>query len=80
MEEKYENLPGSERTLRSYIQYLNKSGEINSNDYVRLYVPVDELPLGKQMQLDFGELEIASGQRIYIFGVVLSASRLQAST
>ena len=77
LEEKYGDLPGSERTLRNYIQYLNKSGEINSNDYVRLYVPVEELPLGKQMQLDFGELEIASGQRIYIFGVVLSASRFK---
>lgn len=77
LEEKYDTLPGSERTLRNYIQYLNKSGEINSNDYVRLYIPVEDLPLGKQMQLDFGELEITSGQRIYIFGVVLSASRFK---
>jgi len=77
LEEKYDKLPGKERTLRNYIQYLNKSGEINSNDYVRLYTPVEDLPLGKQMQLDFGEIEIASGQRIYIFGVVLSASRFK---
>ena len=77
LEEKYEKLPGSERTRRNYIQYLNKSGEINSNDYVRLYIPVEDLPLGKQMQLDFGEIEIASGQSIYIFGVVLSASRFK---
>ncbi len=77
LEEKYGKLPGSERTLRNYLQYLNKSGEINSKDYVRLYVPVEDLPLGKQLQLDFGEIEIASGQRIYIFGVVLSASRFK---
>ena len=58
LEEKYGELPGTERTLRNYLQYLNRTGEINSNDYVRLYVPVEDLPLGKQMQLDFGEIEI----------------------
>ncbi len=77
LEEKYGDLVGSERTLRNYIQYLNKTGEIDSNNYVRLYVPVEDLPLGKQMQLDFGEVEITSGQKIYIFGVVLSASRFK---
>lgn len=77
LEEKYGDLPGSERTLRNYIQHLKKSGEIHNDNFKRFYTPVDELPLGKQLQLDFGEIEISSGERIYIFGVVLSASRFK---
>jgi len=36
---------------------------------------VDELPFGKQLQIDFGEYKTPSGLKLYIFGAVLSGSR-----
>lgn len=79
LEEKYgeENLPGSARTLRNYISHLIKSGEIEKTTNKRFYAPVDELPFGKQLQVDFGEVTIETGERIYIFTAVLSASRFR---
>lgn len=79
LEEKYgeENLPGSARTLRNYISRLIKSGEIEKTANKRFYTPVDELPFGKQLQVDFGEVTIETGERIYIFAAVLSASRFR---
>jgi len=77
LEEKYgtNSLPGSPRTLRNFISHLNASGEVlNSNDK-RYYTPVEELPFGKQLQVDFGQTRITSGEVIYIFAAVLSASR-----
>ena len=77
LEEKYGKLPGSERTLRNYIQFLKKEGKLQENLPVRFYIPVSELPFGKQMQVDFGEIEINSGEKVYIFASVLSASRFR---
>jgi len=79
LEEKYgtENLPGTARTLRNYISRLIKSGEIERTANRRFYAPVDELPFGKQLQVDFGEVVIETGERIYIFASVLSASRFR---
>ena len=75
LEEKYGQLPGSERTLRNYIQFLGEEGKLQENISTRLYLPVGELPFGKQMQVDFGEIRIKSGEKVYIFASVLSASR-----
>lgn len=75
LEEKHGQLPGSERTFRNYVQYLEESGQLNNNISTRLYKSVDQLPFGKQLQLDFGELFIESGEKVYIFATVLSASR-----
>jgi transposase/DNA-binding transcriptional MerR regulator len=79
LEEKYgsKNLPGTARTLRNYISRLIKSGEIERTANRRFYTPVDELPFGKQLQVDFGEVTIETGERIYIFAAVLSASRFR---
>jgi energy-coupling factor transporter ATP-binding protein EcfA2 len=79
LEEKYgsENLPGTARTLRNYISRLIKSGEIERTANRRFYAPVEELPFGKQLQVDFGETVIETGERIYIFASVLSASRFR---
>lgn len=75
LEEKYGALPGSERTLRNYVSYLYETGQIEEDCHVRLYESVEALPFGKQLQLDFGEIKIASGEKVYIFATVLSASR-----
>ena len=68
-------LPGTSRTLRSYISHLISSGEILKSPLYRSYTPVDELPFGKQLQVDFGQLKINTGETVYIFASVLSASR-----
>jgi hypothetical protein len=52
-----------------------KTGEIERSSNKRFYAPVDELPFGKQLQVDFGETVIETGERLYIFASVLSASR-----
>ncbi len=77
LEEKYgeENLPGTPRTLRNYISYLVRTGGILTSPLYRSYTPVDELPFGKQLQVDFGQLKINTGETVYIFASVLSASR-----
>ena len=41
----------------------------------RMNSKVPELPLGKQMQLDFGQYQSRNGLKLYIFVAVLSASR-----
>lgn len=77
LEEKYGELPGSERTLRRYLSYLKEFSDFDYSKGVRFYTPVDELPFGKQLQLDFGEIKINSGEKVYIFASVLSASRFK---
>ena len=77
LEEKYgaSNLPGTARTLRKYVSQLVRNGEILSGETTRIYTPVDQLPFGKQLQVDFGQVTIETGEEIYIFASVLSASR-----
>ena len=75
LEEKHGCLPGSEQTLRNYIRYLRETSRLKFNERLRLYKKVAELPLGKQLQIDFGEYKTRSGVKLYIFAGVLSASR-----
>ena len=77
LEEKYGTLPGGERTLRRYISYIKETSDFDCSKGIRFYTPVDELPFGKQLQLDFGETKINSGEKVYIFATVLSASRFK---
>ena len=80
LEEKFSTLPGSEKSLRNYIHHLEKEEILKYQNKVRLYNRVPELPYGKQMQLDFGEKKLHSGLKLYIFAVVLSASRYKYIT
>lgn len=75
LEEKHGVLPGTEKTLRNFIAYLIKAGKLEFRSRQRVYGMVDELPPGKQMQLDFGQYTCPSGLKLYIFAVVLSSSR-----
>jgi hypothetical protein len=74
LEEKHGVLPASERSFRSYFAYLRTSGKLQQEPH-RLYEPVDPLPMGRQMQLDFGEYRMKDGQKYYILAAILSASR-----
>ena len=69
----------SERAVRRYIGELRRVHSIVKTSQPRDYEPVDELPMGYQMQIDFGEksLRTPAGQyvKVYFIGVVLSHSR-----
>ena len=75
LEEKYDVMPGKERSFRYYITYLIDTGQLKLKENRRKYRPVEDLPYGQQMQLDFGEFRTRSGLKLYIFASVLSASR-----
>lgn len=75
LEEKFGDLPGTDRSFRNYISYLIDTGQLKLNGNKRIYYPVEEQPYGKQMQIDFGEYRTRSGLKLYIFAGVLSASR-----
>ena len=80
LEEKFLKLPGGEKSLRNYIHFLERTGELEYQSKARLYTKVEELPYGKQMQLDFGEYKFRSDLKIYIFALVLSGSRYKYIT
>ena len=80
LEERFNTLPAGEKSLRNYIHFLEKERDLEYQNKVRLYTQVPELAYGKQMQLDFGEKKTPSGLKLYIFAVVLSASRYKYIT
>jgi len=75
LEEKTGVLPGTERSFRNYITYLTDIGQLKFNGKGRIYHPVEDLPYGQQLQIDFGEWRTKRGLKLYIFAGVLSASR-----
>jgi len=75
LEELHGELPATEKTFRNYIGYLVDTGKLEFREKIRQYSKVSELPLGRQMQVDFGEHRTASGLKLYLFCAVLSASR-----
>lgn len=75
LEERYGKLPGNEQSLRNFIHYLERNGYLRYQANVRIYQKVDEMPFGKQAQLDFGEYKQRKGPKLYIVGIVLSSSR-----
>ena len=77
LEEIFGKLPANENSLRNYIRYLEKSGEIEFIERKRYYTRVPEMPYGKQMQIDFGQIKNPRGGKYYIFGAVLSSSRFK---
>lgn len=73
----YESLPGSERTLRTYIKYLISSGQIDAAEKEgRIFDFVFDTPPGQQMLIDFGELNIKNGLTIHFICLLLRYSRL----
>jgi transposase len=75
LEEAHGALPGTEKTFRNYIKYLWETNQLEFTEKVRLYGRVPELPLGRQMQVDFGVHRTAGGLKLYLFCSVLAASR-----
>lgn len=79
LEERFKTLPFSEGTLRRYIRILRQKYDIPKTTKPREYEAVDELPMGKQMQVDFGTIKVSKniqGEiKLYVMCFVLSHSR-----
>ena len=79
LEEKYSELCFNETTLRSYVRDLREQYCIPKESVVRQYEAVDDPPMGKQMQVDFGQKKVLNpdGKEIilYVMCFVLSHSR-----
>ena len=79
LKEHYNDYTVKERTLRYYISNLRKEYKIPKVVNARQYEAVLELPMGKQMQVDFGEKVLRNSQggktKVYGMGTVLSHSR-----
>lgn len=70
-----------ERTVRRYVASLRKSYNLVKASHYRQCEAVDELPLGQQMQVDFGEISVPSAgggrQKLYCMAAVLAHSRFK---
>ena len=75
LEEKCGHLPGTVKTLRNYVHYLEETGALVFSAPQRQYQQVPELPPGRQMQLDFGQYRTMGGTTLYICAAILSFSR-----
>lgn len=79
LEDKYKELDFSESTLRNYIREIRKKYNIPKAVAVRQYEAVIDPPMGKQVQVDFGEKwvhkEDGSKVKLYVMCFVLSHSR-----
>ena len=73
----YDSLPGNEQTLRNYVHYLEKSGQIDSSDeHRRVYDHVFDTPPGEQMLIDFGEVTLNKKSSIHFICLLLRYSRI----
>jgi len=71
----------SPRTVYNYVAFIRQKYNIPYQPIIRDFFPVEELPFGKQSQVDFGEynMRLPNGKRkkVYFFAMVLSRSRMK---
>lgn len=80
LEEKYQKVPDfCEGTLRRYIRSLRDKYNIPKSVIKRHHEAMDDPPMGKQMQVDFGEKTVFTPDgkkvKLYVMCFVLSNSR-----
>ena len=72
-------LPFRKRSFRNYVAAIREEYDIPKPETTRQYEAVDDPPMGKQAQVDMGEISLKtpSGRykKVYGFGMVLSNSR-----
>ena len=77
--ERYDELDFKDRTLRLYVSDLRSKHNLPKEENMRQYEAVEELPMGFQAQVDFGEIWLkrlsGSKVKVYCFAMVLSHSR-----
>ena len=76
---KLETLDFQKRSFRDYVKSIREEYDIPKPEHQRQYEAVDDPPMGKQGQVDMGEISLmtTSGRRrkVYCFAMVLSNSR-----
>lgn len=76
---KFKNVGDS--TVRTYVRELREKYHIPKSLVFRSYEAVEELPKGKQMQVDFGEMKVKTFEgkviKLYAIAFVLSHSRFK---
>nr|WP_184665529.1 IS21 family transposase [Texcoconibacillus texcoconensis] len=79
LQERYPDLSVGESTVRSYVKELREKYDIPKVLSPRSYEAIPELPMGKQIQVDFGQAKQKTGdgqtQKVYAICFVLSHSR-----
>ena len=74
-----ETLAFQERCFRDYVKSIREEYDIRKPETSRQYEATDELPPGRQAQVDMGEisLETTNGRhkKVYCFGMVMTHSR-----
>lgn len=83
LEEKYGDIDFNEATMRNYVRFVRKEYNIPKDTLLRQYEASDDPPMGKQMQVDFGQKKVfdSGGKEItiYVMCFVLSNSRYKYS-
>ena len=81
LEEKHKRLDFSEGTLRNYVRAMRKEHNIPKEAFIRQYESMADPPMGKQMQVDFGQKWVfkEDGKKVllYVICFVLSNSRFK---
>lgn len=79
LKENHINFNLCESTVRNYVAKLREKYGLNKEIKLREYVAVEELPMGKQAQVDFGEITLFDTEhnpvKLWVFAMVLSHSR-----
>lgn len=79
LQERYKDVKIAESTVRNYVSGLRMEYGIPKEKRMRQYEAVEELPMGKQMQVDFGEAKLRHPEgylvRLWFITFVLSRSR-----
>lgn len=74
-----ETLDFQERCFRDYVKSIREEYDIKKPETLRQYEAMEELPPGRQAQVDMGEisLETRTGRhkKVYCFGMVMTHSR-----
>lgn len=79
LEEKHLKLQFNESTARNYVRWIRKEYNIPKDIEIRQYEAMEDPPMGKQMQADFGEIKVVSNNghevKLFVMCFVLANSR-----
>lgn len=79
LKEKYPTLKVASSSVRAYVNEMRDLYHIPKAVYIRDYMAVDELPMGQQAQVDWGEITVKNTDKkdvkLYFVTFVLSHSR-----
>lgn len=82
MKEKHKNFPKvSSKTVYNFVMWVRQKYNLPKISPIREYMIVEDLPYGKQAQVDFGEYNMRDGNhkrvKVWFFLMVLSRSRFK---